>query len=254
MPPDLDRRPSPSMQAGDNLSLTGIGAVHNVEAPIGGMFRESIARGAFDSALRRPDDVRALWNHDPNVVLGRTRAGTLHLEARASGLHYRVTLDREIEAHRALHRSVSRGDVTQSSFGFLVTTERWTKASGTETLPLRQVLDLKLMDVGPVAFPAYVQTTVSAEGRGRAGYATSDDSAAGVSTRAVDISRQLRIGAPIACSRCGHARPLGEVLVRGPRRMNLCEACAAEAPVPAGRRIVTSAAEARARYARLAKR
>ena len=42
-----------------------------------GSFREIIRPGAFDDVLG--DDVRALFNHDPNFILGRSAAGALNL-------------------------------------------------------------------------------------------------------------------------------------------------------------------------------
>ena len=74
-------------------SITGIASVFNRETTIGGSlgWRERVAPGAFDAALRRPDDVRALWNHDPNVLLGRTSAGTLRCPRRLSGCSMKLT-------------------------------------------------------------------------------------------------------------------------------------------------------------------
>ncbi len=35
-------------------------------------------------------DVRALWNHNADCVLGRTTSGTLHLNIDARGLAYKI--------------------------------------------------------------------------------------------------------------------------------------------------------------------
>ena len=53
------------------------------------MWEERIAPGAFDDALKKAD-VRALFNHDPNCILGRTTAKTLTLRSTKAGLEYDV--------------------------------------------------------------------------------------------------------------------------------------------------------------------
>jgi HK97 family phage prohead protease len=65
--------------------MSGYAAMFETEAVIGGLFREVVRPGAFDAAVGR-DDVRALFNHDPNYVLGRTLAGTMTLSVDAKGL------------------------------------------------------------------------------------------------------------------------------------------------------------------------
>ena len=42
-------------------------------------FREKVVKGAFEETIQK-DDIRALFNHDANYVLGRNKAGTLTLE------------------------------------------------------------------------------------------------------------------------------------------------------------------------------
>ena len=51
-------------------------------------FRERVVKGAFEETIQK-DDIRALFNHDPNYVLGRNIAGTLTLEEDDKGLKVR---------------------------------------------------------------------------------------------------------------------------------------------------------------------
>jgi HK97 family phage prohead protease len=148
-------------RAGENdaRTLTGYAALYNSETRIGSDFREVIEPGAFRAALARKDDVRALFNHDPNHVLGRTSAGTLTLSEDERGLRYTVTLP-DTQAGRDLWTSVQRGDVSQSSFAFSVDAEEWRDKSA--DLPLRAVKSVRLFDVSPVTYPAYNETSVSA--------------------------------------------------------------------------------------------
>lgn len=143
-------------------TIVGYAAVFNSVSTISDLFDEQIAPSAFDEALQREDDTRALLNHDPNFILGRTTAGTLRLSKTEHGLGYAIDLPSSfVGGHVA--EAVRRGDINGSSFGFVVDDERWddrrVKSGG---LPLRTILSVKLLDVSPVAFPAYGATTVSA--------------------------------------------------------------------------------------------
>lgn len=142
---------------GEARTLQGYAAVFNQRTSILGLFEEQIAPGAFRDALGR-DDVRALFNHDPNYVLGRSTAGTLRLVEDERGLRYEIAPP-ETQAGRDVTELVSRGDVQGSSFSFEVEAESWDHRA---TPPLRTIERVKLYDVGPVTFPAYEQTTVSA--------------------------------------------------------------------------------------------
>lgn len=144
--------------------LTGYAAVFNQETVIAGMFREVIMPGAFADAVGA-DDVRAQMNHDSNLILGRTGAGTLRLSEDAHGLRYEIDMP-DTSYARDLMVSVQRGDVSQSSFMFDVpssTDETWDyAATKSGQLPLRQIHRVRLYDVSPVVFPAYDGTSVSA--------------------------------------------------------------------------------------------
>jgi HK97 family phage prohead protease len=144
------------------VTLIGYGAVFNSRSLDLGGFKEIIKPGAFSRALKDdpPDDVRALFNHDPNHVLGRSASGTLKLEEDAIGLRYEIKMP-DTQIARDLAASIDRGDVSQSSFAFRVRAggENWGEdADGTI---LRSITDVKLFDVSPVTYPAYPDTSVA---------------------------------------------------------------------------------------------
>lgn len=116
-------------------------------------FDEQIARGAFTRALKEKQDVRALFNHDPNHVLGRTPK-TLRMDEDKVGLA--VEIDPPSTA-AGLLESMARGDVNQMSFGFVVKDEEWRKGEDGE-VDLRTIKDVDLFDVSVVTFPAYPET------------------------------------------------------------------------------------------------
>lgn len=116
---------------------------------------ERIAPTAFNRALNENHDVRALFNHDMNFLLGRTTAGTLRLSTDTKGLRYEIDLP-DTQAGRDVATSIARGDVTGSSFTFQAT-GRKIEESGDKTI--RTITDVHLIDVGPVTFPAYTGTT-----------------------------------------------------------------------------------------------
>jgi len=118
-------------------------------------FKERINKGAFKGTIEA-DDIRSLWNHDPNYVLGRNRAGTLELKETSKGLKVRI-FPPDTQWAKDLTQSISRGDVSQMSFGFTVEKESWGVEDGQDIRTLERV---KLYDVSPVTFPAYLETDV----------------------------------------------------------------------------------------------
>jgi HK97 family phage prohead protease len=121
---------------------------------------ERVDRRAFDRAIKNGADVRALFNHDPNHLLGRSKSGTLRLSVDSVGLRYEIDPP-DTQAGRDIMASIQRGDLTGSSFSFGVADggqriERDDKRGVT----LRVLNDLDLFDVGPVTYPAYEGATV----------------------------------------------------------------------------------------------
>jgi HK97 family phage prohead protease len=124
-----------------------------------GGFREQIEAGAFGDVLG--NDVRALINHDANLVLGRTTAGTLAISQDDTGLAYEVLLP-DTQAARDLALSIKRGDVSQSSFAFSIAPggDDWTEDPETGGY-VRTVKKVgRLFDVSPVTYPAYPDATI----------------------------------------------------------------------------------------------
>jgi uncharacterized protein len=139
--------------------LAGYAAVFNSEAVIGGMWREEVAPGAYAKTISE-HDIRALWNHDPNIVLGRNKATTLHLWEDGHGLNAEI-VPPDNEWGRPVFDAVKRGDVTGMSIAFRAVKQEWVHPpEGSRELPKRTIREAKLYEVSPVTFPAFESTTV----------------------------------------------------------------------------------------------
>lgn len=148
--------------ADDENCIEGHAAVFDSwSETLGGIFpfKEKVIRGAFSQSLER-DDIRALFNHDPNYVLGRNKAGTLQLREDERGLLVRI-LPPDTSWAKDLRTSIERGDINQMSFGFTVEEDEWRYEDGYD---IRELKKVKLYDVSPVTFPAYTATDVGVRG------------------------------------------------------------------------------------------
>jgi hypothetical protein len=141
---------------GETKKIYGYSAVFNELSEDLGGFREKISPGAFRKTIKK-DDIRALFNHDPNYVLGRNINGTLKLKEDEKGLKVEIEPP-DTQWARDLLVSISRGDINQMSFGFLVEIEEWDNSD--KKCPIRTQIETRLFDVSPVTFPAYLQTQV----------------------------------------------------------------------------------------------
>tara|TARA_R110000824_G_scaffold372075_1_gene561909 strand:- start:356 stop:1861 length:1506 start_codon:yes stop_codon:yes gene_type:complete len=140
---------------GKNI-VVGYGAVFNSESNNLGGFTEFISRDAFEG--RENDDVRFLLNHDANYIMGRTTSGTLKLRVDEKGLRYEVAIP-DTSAGRDLLVSLKRGDITESSFAFIVEDDAWSQSdSGAAVRTIKKVS--RLFDVSAVTYPAYPNASV----------------------------------------------------------------------------------------------
>jgi Escherichia/Staphylococcus phage prohead protease len=146
-------------ELGEPLKIRGYAAVFNsLSEPIL-HFRERIRPGAFTKSLG--NDVRALVNHDASKIIGRTKSGTLMLREDEYGLHAEIAPANTTLGHDTVE-SIKRGDLDQMSFGFHVLKDDWKheERDGKKEL-IRELVEVDLMDVSIVAFPAYTQTSVA---------------------------------------------------------------------------------------------
>lgn len=135
--------------------LTGYAAVFDSPSEeLWGGVREVIRPGAFTKTLQE-GDIRALWNHNTDLVLGGTRSGRLQIAEDGRGLRFdlrpRAGFDRELDAIRG-------GDVDGMSFGFRVIRENFTQDEAGD--PVRELLEVALREISPTPFPAYLGTDV----------------------------------------------------------------------------------------------
>ncbi|MGE7838015.1 HK97 family phage prohead protease [Viridibacillus arvi] len=133
--------------------ISGYASVFNSKTSIGDYFEEVIAPGAFARSLAE-NDVRALFNHNWDKVLGRTRSGTLRLTEDERGLKFEVDLPNTTAA-RDLAESMERKDIDQCSFGFIASKEKWDYSVEPA---LRTVIEADLYEISVVSIPAYDDT------------------------------------------------------------------------------------------------
>lgn len=137
--------------------ISGTGIAYNVLSENLGGFREKIAAGAATKVLGTNPDVRGLINHNPDLILGRTTAGTMALSESQRGTHYLIDPPATTYAND-LRVSMARGDINQSSFAFRVGEDDWEEDDTTGAL-IRTVIELsELYDMSPVTYPAYTAT------------------------------------------------------------------------------------------------
>ena len=142
---------------GETPLIAGYAAVWNsLSVVLYGVFREKNAPGAFTETLAQ-DDIRSLWNHNADLVLGRNRNGTLRLREDAYGLAIECDPP-DTQAGKDAVVSIRRKDVDQMSFMFDALVDDWSEDQ--DGMIERTLYKNKLYEVSPVTFPAYPSTSV----------------------------------------------------------------------------------------------
>lgn len=145
------------LRADDNTStqkqLRGLAIVFN-KASLDMGFVEYIRPVAADRLIAERSDLRGLWNHDSSLTLARYSAGTLRYEKTTHGVAVEYDPPSWARGHV---ESVDRRDITGQSFGFFTLTDDWWLQDG---IPHREILDMEVIEVSVVSFPAYPDTTI----------------------------------------------------------------------------------------------
>jgi HK97 family phage prohead protease len=154
-----------------NERFDGHAAVFDQRTAIGNPLRwgfyEEVAPGAFSKTLNE-GDARMLIDHDSYYVVSRKSAGTLRLNEDGIGLHTDSALDTTLSYVADLKANLRNGNITGMSFGFYVVKDDWSeeqveaKDSNGDTVSvdveIRRILEVRLIEVSAVTFPAYPQT------------------------------------------------------------------------------------------------
>ena len=145
---------------GDKPKIIGYAAKYSKWSVDLGGFKEKIRPGAFDEVLKADPDVRALKNHDPNLMLGRTKSHTLSLNSNTVGLQFEIDPP-DTSTGRDIIEEIRRKDIDGCSFSFRTAEDDW-KNNEDGTVERTIIKIGALYDVGPVTYPAYPDTTVAA--------------------------------------------------------------------------------------------
>jgi HK97 family phage prohead protease len=149
--------------AGDGKTLKGYAAVFNKQSTDDSLgFREVCRKGMFARSIRSKADVRCLHNHRSELLLGRTKSGTLRCSEDSTGLDFECDLP-NTSTGNDVRELCRRGDLSEMSFGFVAQEQDWEdgedERSGRPCV-VRNLLDVDLLDVSPVTYPAYGGTSV----------------------------------------------------------------------------------------------
>lgn len=140
--------------ADGSIPFRGHAAVFEQRSWIGSKkfgFWEQVGRNAFDKTVNEAD-VRFLIDHNPTLLLARTKSGTLRLSLDEQGLVSEADMAPTSYA-KDLAITLARGDVSSMSFAFDVIKDSWEELDdGSE---LRTLLEVRLWDTSVVTYPAY---------------------------------------------------------------------------------------------------
>ena len=140
--------------------IEGYFALYEQETELFDGVYEIITKGAFDKTLS--NDIRALWNHNTQYVLGRTKNGSLQVQADEKGLFGIIKLPNTQYAED-LYELIKRGDIDQCSFGFNILDEDLEELANNQYR--WRINDIDLHEMSVVTFPAYENTTVQARSK-----------------------------------------------------------------------------------------
>ena len=135
--------------------VVGYGSIFNSRSENLGGFFEYISPSAISEETIAKSDVRALINHDQNLILARSTTGTLDLTVDEKGLRYEFEIP-ETSYGKDLSINMKNGNLNQSSFAFTVGSDIWSTDEDGNDIRTITSID-RLYDVAVVTYPAYSQ-------------------------------------------------------------------------------------------------
>jgi HK97 family phage prohead protease len=158
--PDLELRVEGTAEA---PKIVGYAAVWDEETELYPGYREVVRKGSFEASIPR-DDVLGLFEHREDRLLARSSAGTLELIEDDHGLRYAMTPRDASWIREDVLEPIRRRELRGSSFGFFIVRDEVIRDEDRRG-ELREILEAKLIDVSPVARPAYSGTEVALRSR-----------------------------------------------------------------------------------------
>jgi HK97 family phage prohead protease len=122
-------------------------------------FKEKIAKGAFANSIGEGRSIKALWNHNSDFPIGSTDSGTLTLVEDDIGLRFELSPIATSTGNDAIE-AVRSGVVKGVSFGFRTIKDEWDFSD--DTMAIRTLAEVELIEISPTPFPAYTATSISA--------------------------------------------------------------------------------------------
>ena len=148
-------------EGADGHTLEGYAAVFNTWTDIRdamGVYKERIAPGAFKRSIGNRTPVLQ-FDHGTHPLFGSLPLGRIEsLREDRNGLKVKARLS-ENWLVEPVRDAIRDGGVTGMSFRFRVISDEWAKdKDGNDT---RTIGEVELLELGPVVFPAYEQTSVA---------------------------------------------------------------------------------------------
>lgn len=145
--------------------IEGVPIVFDTPTDIGGMFEETIVKGAISKDVIK--DVRFFWNHNiDEKAIARTsipldKLGGMELHIEEKGVRMLANPNRKRTDANDLCLAIEDGTINSMSFMFGIEEERWEDLD--TNYPKRFITKISpLVEVSAVNFPAYAATSINA--------------------------------------------------------------------------------------------
>lgn len=148
-------------QDSDEKYLEGYFIRFNEETNLFDNIYEEVDPQSITNSLKN-NDIRCLFNHQTDLVLGRTGNKTLELRADENGLFGKVKINKDDRQAMDILARIERGDINACSFGFNILNEEVVERADSVKFILKEI---DLVEVSPVTFPAYPTTEISARNK-----------------------------------------------------------------------------------------